>query len=90
MQWRLTMLRSMLTDRFYCVLLSILSLLVVIITGIVLFGNNLQRLTPRGFILFSVLILLVVVTNLIFYRLLNERRYQLQGDKEEQVQRHAE
>ncbi len=71
----LTMLRCMLTDKFYCLLLSILSVLIVVATGIEVFDNNWKMLALSTYILFSGVTVLALVTNLIFYRLLKEQQY---------------
>jgi|GEM_PF-6300123 len=75
------MLKSMLPDKVYCVLLSILSLLVVIVTGGVLVADGLQVLTFRSYLLFAVVTILVVMVNRVFYRLLNERYCQRQDSE---------
>lgn len=74
----LTMLRCMLTDKFYCLLLSILSVLIVVITGIELFDNDLKMIAWSTLILFVGVSVLVLITNLIFYRLLKEKHYPIQ------------
>ena len=71
----LTMLRCMLTDKFYCLLLSVLSVLIVVATGIEVFDNNWKMLALSTYILFSGVTVLALVTNLIFYRLLKEQHY---------------
>ncbi len=72
------MLRCMLTDKFYCLLLSILSALVVVVTGIELFDNELKMMALSTYILFGGVTVLALVTNLMFYRLLNEKHYSAQ------------
>lgn len=74
----LTMLKCMLTDKFYCLLLSILSALIVVVTGIEIFDNSWKIMAVSTYLLFSGVAVLAVVTNLIFYRLLKEQHYPVQ------------
>jgi hypothetical protein len=49
------------------------SMLTVVMTAMVMFGNSLQVISLKAYILFSIVVLLVSATNLIFYRLLEEQ-----------------
>jgi hypothetical protein len=61
------------TEKYYCLLLSLLSVVTITITAMVMFDNNFQAISLRECLLFGFFVALVSSSNVIFYRLLKEQ-----------------